>query len=492
MQQAEKLEWIKSSIGFVLPELILSIGILVLIVAGLLSKNGRIAQLLSIGVLLTSFLSLIVDGSTVEPVSLFIGMIEVNDSNFYLRLLLTVTGILIALISDPSQIIKNPFEYFTLTLSIVFGAQLLVMSQHFVMIILSLELMSIPAYVLAGFAFDKPSAEATLKYFIYGSVATAFLIFGMTWLYGLSDSLVFTSSGFQEKLKFNDNPLFLGAGLMVIAGLLFKMAATPFHFWAPDVYQVTPMPLLALFSTIPKVAAGAILIKLLAAFTLSGQSFYDWQAIICVLAMATLTVGNFSAIWQKNVKRLMAYSSIGQAGFLLVAIATFSVNGSQFFLFYSTILVISTVLAFLVLEYFERLYQTKNLSDFQGLGRMRPGLAVLLTFAMLSLVGLPVTAGFTAKLFVFSGLLEAWSNTGKSILIWLFAFGLLNTVVSLYYYLQIPYFMFLKESRSNQMSAGKSIFPILLGSLLALFLLWFFFQPDSLMGWINRLNFVPR
>lgn len=482
---SDKLEWTTASLGFLYSEVVIAVGLLLLIVVGLITKNGNIARIFSFTFLIASTLFLILDGPFVQPVSLFGGMLKIDIASIYLRMLTGLTGILVVLLSDPKTIIKNPFEYFTLILSIVLGAQLLVMSQHFVMVILSLELMSIPAYVLAGYAFDKQSAEASMKYFIYGSVATAFMIFGMSWIYGLSDTLTFTSPEFVEKLKFNDNLLFLGAGFMVMSGLLFKMAATPFHFWAPDVYQSTPMPVLTLFSTIPKIATGALLIKILMAFTLAGQSRYDWQPIISVLAIATLTVGNFSALWQKNTKRLMAYSSIGQAGFLLVAIATMSNNGSRFFLFYSTVLVISTVLVFLTLEYFERNHQTKNIADFQGLGRIKPGMAVLLTIGMLSLVGLPITAGFTAKLFVFSGLLEAWSTTGKDVLLWLFVFGLLNTVVSLYYYLRIPYFLFLKEPTTNQTNQEKSIIPILLGLLLALVLLWLFFQPDSLMWWMT-------
>jgi NADH-quinone oxidoreductase subunit N len=187
----------------------------------------------------------------------------------------------------------------------------------------------------------------------------------------------------------------------------------------------------------------------------------------------------------------MAYSSIGQAGFLLIAPATLSVNGNQVFLFYSTILVISTVLAFLTLQYFEYLYKTETVNDFSGLGRQVPEMSVLLTIAMVSLVGLPVTAGFTGKLFIFSSLLEAWSASGKSILIWLFIFGLLNTVVSLYYYLRIPYYLFLKRGPLKPIRGERPILPILFGVLMAFILFWLFFQPDSLMGWINRIKFEP-
>lgn len=477
---SDKIEWTITSLGFLYPELVLTIGLLILIVVGLVVKNGNIAWLCSLFILLASFIFLLLDGPTQNPISLFGGMLKSNAFSFYVRALNIFAGVLIVLLSRPSSIKKNPFEYFTLMLTILLGAQLLVMSEHLAMVILSLELMSIPAYVLAGFGFDKQSAEASLKYFIYGSVASAIMIFGFSWLYGLSETLLFTSFGFAEKLKFNDNEVFFAAGLMALAGLLFKMAATPFHFWTPDVYQSTPMPVLALFSTIPKIAAGAFLIKFVSALGLSGGTKYDWQYIIAVLAMATLTIGNFSALWQKDIKRLMAYSSIGQAGFLLVAVASLTRNSHSFFFFYSTVLMLSTVLVFLALQFFEREHQAKDLTDFQGLGKVNPVMAVLLLIGLLSLVGLPITAGFTAKLFLFSGLLEAWSQEGKDVLIWLFGFGLLNTVVSLYYYLRIPYFLFLKEPKSNQISTNQ-LFPALFGVLLAFAIIGLFFWPDGLM-----------
>lgn len=243
--------------------------------------------------------------------------------------------------------------------------------------------------------------------------------------------------------------------------------------------------------------------KIAFAFGLNGGTRYDWQTILAVIAIATLTVGNFSALWQKNAKRLMAYSSIGQAGFLLVAIITLSGSSSKVFLFYSTVLVLSNVLVFMMLEYFESHHSAKNIIDFLGLGRKSPIMAVLLLIGMISLVGLPITAGFTSKLLVFSGLLDAWSQTKKDVLLWLFAFGLLNTVVSLYYYLRIPFFLFKQEALANVQEKKadlvqaefedkaklewyeKSTFTLIFGLLVAAVLLWVFFQPNTLMDWID-------
>ena len=489
MQVSAKLEWLLSSLGFITPEIIIASGIVVLVITGVAFPGKIWPRLVSLIILSGSILFLFLSQGSSTSVHLFGGMLIADGFNFYLRFLIGISTTLIVIISGKTTIIKYPSEYFVMILSIALGAQLLVMSQHFVMMIISLELMSIPAYVLAGFNFTKLSAEAAMKYFIYGSIATAFLIFGVSWIYGLSDTLIFSSPGFVEKLKFNDHELYLGAGLLIIGGLLFKMASTPFHFWAPDVYQTTPMPVLALFSTIPKIAAAAVLIKLTNSFLLRGGTHYDWQSIIAVVSILTLSVGNFSALLQRNIKRLMAYSSIGQAGFLLIASCTLSVSGTQVFLFYGTTLVVSTILAFLTLHYFENLSNIENVKDFSGLGRQLPEMSALLTVAMISLVGLPVTAGFTGKLFIFTSLLEAWSTSGKNILIWLFVFGLLNTVVSLYYYLRIPYYLFLKRGPLKQISSERPILPILFGVFMAFILFWIFFQPDSLMGWINRIKF---
>lgn len=479
METSIKLDLIKESLGFVSAELTLSIGILILIILGLITKRSTVAHIFSIGLSILSLLLLFLTPTQIT-VNLFDGMLTQDATNYTLRIIIASSGLLALLMVKPHNIAKHPFEFYTLMLTIILGGQMLVMSNHMVMLILSLELMSIPAYVLAGFAFTKESAEASMKYFIYGSVATAFMIFGLTWLYGFGKGLELSSPAFIDQLGYNNNVVLLVACMFVTVGLLFKMAATPLHFWAPDVYQATPYPVLALLSTIPKITAGAVLFKLIGWFSLGDQSKYDWQAIACGLALLTLAVGNFSALWQKNAKRLMAYSSIGQAGFLLTAVTIQTPTGSKFFAFYAAALVFGTVLVFLMLDYFQRQNNANEVGDFAGLGRQKPFAAILLTIGLISLTGLPITAGFTAKLFVFSGLLDAWSETGKTILIGLFSFGLLNTVVALYYYLQIPYFLFLKEPNKTDQIAYSSLFEIVFGAILALILIGLFLKPNLL------------
>ena len=481
METSLKLQITLESLGLVRAELALSIGILVLIVFGLINKKFAVAKVLAAIISVLNAALLLTDFAPTESVRLFNGMLIHDTFNFSLRVVTALTGLIIVTISQSQSITKYAAEYFTLVLTIVLGAQLLAMSNHMAMVIISLELMSIPAYVLAGFAFTKESAEASMKYFIYGSVATACMIFGMTWLYGLGKGLEIGSPAFIDQLGYNNNIVLFAACLLVLAGLLFKMAATPFHLWAPDVYQATPYPTLALFSTIPKIAAGAVLFKAISWFSLNGQSKYDWQTMACALAILTLAIGNFSALLQKNMKRLIAYSSIGQAGFLLSATVIQTADGSRFFLFYAIVLAIGTILVFLMLDYFQFKYKAQTVSEFAGIGRQNPLPAILLTIGLLSLTGLPITAGFTAKLLVFSGVLEVWQTTGKPIILALFVFGLLNTVIALYYYLQVPYQMFLKTvDGSSAKSLSKT--EIAIGLLLALGLIALFIWPSAILA----------
>jgi len=275
---------------------------------------------------------------------------------------------------------------------------------------------------------------------------------------------------------------------MTLAGFLYKIAAAPMHPWAPDVYEAAPMPVLAFLSTAPKLAGVAVLTKFTLALNLFGQSSYDWQLIMCTVVILSITVGNFSALWQTNPKRMMAYSSIAQSGFLLTGVVCFSMQGIQFMLFYSIIYIVANYAVFICLQAFER-NELFSIESFWGWGKSAAFMSVLLLVAMISLAGIPPTAGFTSKLFIFTALWDAYEQSGKNLLLWLLIFGLLNTVISLFYYLKIPYYAFLKNNdtiQSPQNSRGENF----LALMLVLIVLFLFIQPGLLMGWLNRINFV--
>jgi NADH-quinone oxidoreductase subunit N len=346
------------------------------------------------------------------------------------------------------------------------------------------------SYVLAGFSFTRQGAEGSLKYFLFGAVASAVMLYGLSLLYGFTGTLDFSSETFSAALQQQQTPLVFAAGLMVLAGFLYKLAAAPVHPWAPDVYEGAPMPVVAFFSVVPKLAAVGALLKFVLVLNAYGHSAFDWQGVLAVVAIITLTVGNFSALWQKNPKRLMAYSSIAQSGFLLVGVVAFLPQGMQFMLFYATVYVIMNFLVFIYLQSFENI-GLETIASYQGLGRQRVWPMVFLLVGMVALTGLPPTAGFTGKLFIFSALWEAYALSGKPVLLWLLVMGLLNTVVSLFYYLRIPYFAFIKNGESTT-STNNLAFENLFGLLLVLLLLVLFFSPGLLMGWINKITFVIR
>ena len=425
------------------------------------------------------------------PQKLFNGFLRSDDFSACFRILFDIGGILTVFMTwRRAKEQLHLSEYYTLILSIVLGAHLLAMSMNLIMVFLSLELISISSYVLTGFSFSKSGAEGSLKYFVFGSVASAIMLYGFSVLFGLTGTLDFSSAEFIDQLLHKDSLLFFVGALMALSGFLFKIAAVPLHPWAPDIYESAPMPIVALFSVVPKLAGMAVLTKFILAINIFGQSAYDWQFVISLVSMLSLTAGNFSALLQKNPKRLMAYSSIAQTGFLLVGVSAFLPQGVHFLIFYAFIYTLANYLVFFYLQYFESIGM-KTLASFSGAGKSHPVAGILILVGFISLTGLPPTAGFTAKLFIFTSLWEAYHLSGKMILLWLLVFGLLNTVVSLFYYLRIPYYAFIKDRDAESVIRTNILtFENLLGLVLVLVILVLFFNPGLLMGWINKINFV--
>lgn len=484
----EQLTGIIESFAFVIPELILSGGILLILLLGLFNNTRNLFfNVCTMLIALASLACMLVDGLETKT-GLFNGMLQREGLGEFLILLVDISVVLTCLMSVNPPEKKHLSEYYALLLSIALGCHLLLMTTHFLLAFLSLELVSISSYVLAGYAFNKESSEGSLKYFLFGSVASAIMLYGFSILYGFTGTLDFASSAFFDHLIDNASPLLLISGLMALSGFLFKMSAAPMHPWAPDVYQAAPIPVIAFLSVAPKLAAVGILTKFLLALHLFGQGVYDWQIIIAAITILTITVGNLSALWQKNPKRMMAYSSIAQSGFLMIGVAAFLPQGIQFMLFYAAVYLLMNFAVFTYLSWFEK----RGLSSMDSFAGRGPGFlwaTVGITIALVALTGLPPTGGFTAKLFVFSSLWESYEATRKSLLLWLLIFGLVNTVISLFYYLRIPYAAFIKAGERVELQK-KPGFENLLGFILVLLIVITFFMPGLLMGLINRINFV--
>jgi NADH-quinone oxidoreductase subunit N len=492
--KADALYGIIDSLGYIIPELLLIAGFVFVLLMGLVPRLRHAAITLYLAAIVTlalSCLSVSLALSNFEsPTRLFSGTLRNDDYSLYFKLLFDLAGLLTFLLSIRSPELKeskHTSEYIVLILAIILGSHLLVMSTNFIVLFIAIEMISIPSYVLTGYGTGRSSAEGSLKYFLFGSVATAIMLYGFTLLYGLSGSVDFSSVEFI-RLSNVGTPLMMVAGLLSLTGFLYKIAAAPLHLWAPDIYEASPIPVVALFSVVPKLAGIAALSRFALALNMFGQSPFDWQLVLVVIAIISLTIGNFSALWQNNPKRMMAYSSIAQTGFLLVGICTFSITGFQFMLFYAAVYVAGNYLVFSLLQYAGK-FEIQSIDSFQGWGRNNAFNSTMMLVGLVSLAGIPPTAGFISKLFIFSGLWEAYSTSSKTILVVLLVFGLANTVVSIFYYLKIPYYAFFKAS---QIPTVKKEFGVenLLALILVIVVLFLFIMPDFLMGWLNRINFV--
>jgi NADH-quinone oxidoreductase subunit N len=333
-------------------------------------------------------------------------------------------------------------EYYMLLLVSALGALLMAASSDLLMVFLGLETLSIPLYVMAGFArSDVRSQEAAMKYFLLGAFSTVFLLYGLALIYGAggSTNLGVLAAAAPSLL------LFTGIGLVMI-GLGFKAAVVPFHAWAPDVYEGAPMPVTAFMSVIAKVGAFAAFLRVFSG-ALSAQ-FSEWATALAVICVATMVLGNLAALRQTNLKRLLAYSSIAHAGFILIGVLSGSIPGATAVAFYLLAYALMTLGAFGVALMLQRDGQEADeIADLTGLASRSPMLAAAMTLFMVSLAGLPLTAGFFAKLYVFTAALDA----GYA---WVVIVGVLASVVSAYYYFRVAYVMYTGQPREDVVIAG--------------------------------------
>jgi NADH-quinone oxidoreductase subunit N len=331
-------------------------------------------------------------------------------------------------------------EYHALLLFSVAGQCVMVSANELIMIFIGLEISSISSYVLAGYLRDdKRANESALKYFLLGSFATAFFLYGVALAYGMTGSTWLTairaSLGGEPAAP---APVFIGvAAALMFVGLGFKVSAAPFQIWAPDVYQGAPTPVSAFLTTGPKAAAFAIFLRIFStAFEPIGSG---WAPLVWCSALLSMTIGNFAALTQSNIKRLLGYSAIAHAGYVLVALAARSQVGMAAAMFYLAAYAFMNIGAFAVVSHLSgKGERFLKVDDFAGLATRQPGTAALLTIFLLSLIGVPLTGGFFGKFYIFKAALD-------SHLVWLTVLGLLNSAVAAYYYLRILVVMYMRE-----------------------------------------------
>ena len=443
----------------ILPELILSVfGIFIMVLDPLVDeeKSQKTLGLIALAGTLAGLLSAWYMAQS--PGTAFSGTVKVDGfSAFFSFLVIAIAAVVILSSFEYMTVQKiRAGEYYALILFGTVGMSLMSSAVELVLIFIGLEISSISTYILAGFRRnDASSSESSLKYFLLGSFATAFFLYGVALMFGATGSTNIDVIG--QKLQSGPVEVLVFAAMaLMFVGLGFKVAAAPFHVWTPDVYEGAPAPIVGFMSTAPKAAAFAVLLRVVFSINAPGRYWFLWVA-----AALSMTLGNVGALVQNNVKRLLAYSSIAHAGYLLVAFAMTtqenSLTGISAAMFYTAAYAAMNVGAFAVISHFANAGERYvTLEDYEGLGRSSPLLAATLTIFLLSLIGIPMTGGFFAKFYVFSAALRA--N-----LIWLTIIGVINSAIGAYYYLRIIVMMYMRESKKE-----VPVTPIPLGVGLAL------------------------
>ena len=443
----------------ILPELVLSIfGIVVMVLDPLVEEEksqktlGYIAFIGTVAALISTWYM------AQSPGLAFSNIVRIDSFSIFFIFLVVAIAAVIILSSFEYMAVQRirAGEYYALILFGVVGMALMSSAVELVMIFIGLEISSISTYILAGFRRNEASSsESSLKYFLLGSFATAFFLYGVALMFGATGST--NIDVISQKLQTGPVGVLVYAAMaMMFVGLGFKVAIAPFHIWTPDVYEGAPAPIVGFMSTAPKAAAFAVLLRVVFAINAPGGFWFLWVA-----AALSMTLGNVGALVQTNVKRLLAYSSIAHAGYLLVAFAMTtpenSATGISAAMFYTAAYAAMNVGAFAVVSHFANAGERYvTLEDYEGLGRSSPVLAATLTIFLLSLIGIPITGGFFAKFYVFSAALRA--N-----LVWLTLIGVVNSAIGAYYYLRIIVVMYMRESRKE-----VPIAPVSFGLALAL------------------------
>lgn len=419
------------------------------------SQRKNIALVTGVGLFGTAALTIAFFLPTAETSGLYWGgMIRYDTMAVIFKVMVLIAGALTALMTIDVKGLGRKGEFYLIVIVSTLGAALLSGAADLIMVFLALETTTIPLYVLAAFKRDDTrSSESGMKYFLFGSFASALLLYGLSLLYGFTGQTSLTGvADYLGSGALGSNALpVLGALVLIIVGFGFKISAAPFHFWTPDVYEGAPTPVTAFLSVASKAASFALLVRFLISvfpqeLVIDGQQVGAfWVQLAAALAVISMTLGNVVALAQRNIKRLLAYSSIAQAGYTLIGVAALgSTSGAQetaiaAVTFYMLMYTFTNLLAFAVIVLFSEATGSENIRDLAGLSRRSPWLALMMTIALLSLGGVPPAAGFFGKFFLFQAAVQAD-------LVWLAMVGVLNSIVALYYYLVIVKVMYVDQS----------------------------------------------
>ena len=481
------------SLEFFIPELILTITILAALITDLFvkkSKTNMIGWVLGVGLVVVGLS--VHNLSSVPPTTLFLDMIVIDPFSSFMKIVIILSTLLVIVASWVNDELEKyrKGEYFTIMGIMVMGLFLMTSSVDIIMLYISIEVVSIMSFVLAAYLkLDTRSNEAGLKYVIYGAFSSGVMLFGLSIVYGLAGSTnYFAIQDTLSSLDGSASPALIMALLMIFAGFGYKISSVPFHFWTPDVYEGSPSTITAYLSVAPKAAGFAMIIRFFhQVFSDSigltsnaiGSTDLPWPEIIGVLAVVTMTMGNLVAIQQKSIKRMLAYSSIAHAGYMMLALPVLSMEAVESVMIYLFIYVFMNLGAFFIVIFVKNKTGGESFEDFEGLGWKMPIVGAFMTLFMLSLTGLPPTAGFVGKLYIFKTLVGAGSE-----FLWLVVAGGVNSVISLYYYFHVVKVMFLGGKRSDVITYPPStMFGLMIFTAVPSLLLGLYWNP--LASWVK-------
>jgi NADH-quinone oxidoreductase subunit N len=486
------LENLLKDLSLIIPETIVSVTLLVIVLFDLIfSKDKTIIPYLGlVGLFAALYFSIGYLGIEANPFIIGdtgnkFGLLSIDPFGTYFRIIILISSILIIFFSKVSSevkaIIDRSGEFYTLLFGMILGMMFMVSASDLIMIYIAVELLSLSSYVLAGFTkLRERDSEASLKYLIYGAASSGMMLFGMSIVYGLAGSTnLFSINEFLQSANFNTFA-YSFAMILIFAGIGFKISAAPFHFWTPDVYEGAPISITAFLSVASKAAGFALLIRFIKTTFLANQSDgtwillhgFDWQGFLIIISILTMTLGNFAALWQDNLKRMLAYSSIAHAGYMLLGVAVLSDQGLLAVMIYFLVYLLMNIGAFYIVMLIANNIGSEDINDYNKLGAASPFLGISLTIFLISLTGLPPTAGFISKLYIFIALLDAQ-------MIFVAVIAVLNSVVSLYYYIRVLKHMFISESKKQvseiRVSNNDVVFILIL--LIPTLVLGIYFSP---------------
>lgn len=453
-----------NSLNYFLPELLLTGVILLMVIADLILKKERSPWLSMIAlagsvVVLIAVIAQYEQGSR----SIFNDMLVVDPFSLFFKLIFLASTIMVVFLSIGSiELAGRPVgEYFTLLMTLTLGMFFMASATNLLTIFLSIEFVSIISFVLAAYLKTRRrSSEAGLKYAIYGAFSSGLMLYGISIVYGMTGTLNIYEVGQVLAGRDTQGMALLLATILILAGFGYKIASVPFHFWSPDVYEGAPTPFTAFLSVGPKAAGFAVLIRFFnVAFTGGGESEptewlalsgLNWPVILAVISAVTMTLGNLVAIVQRNIKRLLAYSSIAHAGYALMGTVLLSDEGLSATMFYLAVYYLMNLGAFLVVIVFQDVVGSESIDDYKGLGSRAAVPAIAMGVFLFSLTGLPPTAGFIGKFYLFAAVIK-----GGPQYYWLAIVGILNSVVALYYYARVLKAMFFDQSTDESPVAIK-------------------------------------